>query len=119
MILDSGMAVLMRYKTESGRGNMAEKESVEFHRGYYGERIVGFSRYFTAQQSNTRIDKLIRMHVPPRNVEIYASDMCVLGDGHIYRIKQAQYIRDEDGGFDAVDLSLERIGDKYDTVRST
>ena len=119
MILDSGMAILFRYKADSGRGNMAERESEEFYRGYYGDRIVGFSRFYTAQQANTRIDKLIRMHRPPRDVEIRASDMCVLADNHIYRIKQAQFVRDEDGGFDAVDLSLERIGEKYESARSS
>lgn len=119
MILDSGEAILFRYKTSGGHGNMAEKDSEEFYRGYYGERIVGFSRFYTAQQSNTRIDKLIRMHRPPRGTDILASDMCVLADGYIYRIKQAQYLRDDDGGYDAVDLSLERIGEKYESARSS
>ena len=34
--------------------------------------------------------------------------------GHRWRVEQIQYRRDEDGGYDAADMSLSRTGDKYD-----
>jgi hypothetical protein len=115
MILDSGVAELHRYIEEKG-GNMAETKTKMYLRGYYAEKVIGYSRFFTARQNNTRVDKLIRMHKPQPDVEILTTDVCRLSDGHSYRIRQIQFVRDEEGGFDAMDLTLERVGDKFDAV---
>lgn len=114
MLLNNGIANFYKFADSSGNGNMPEKDKTKYHSGWYGERTVGFSRFFTAQQASTRVDKLIRVLRPPSDVSIRADDVCVLRDGHVYRIAQAQSVYDEDAGRPCIDLSLERIGDKFD-----
>ncbi len=116
MLLNNGIAVFYRFTDSGGIGNMPEKEKAKYHSGWYGERTVGFSRFFTAQQASTRVDMLIRVLRPPSKITICADDVCVLRDNHVYRIVQAQSIYDEDAGRPCIDLSLERIGEKFDTA---
>lgn len=115
MLLNDGIASFYRFDDSIGSGNMPEKSMTQYHSGWYGERTVGFSRYFTAQQASTRVDKLIRVLHPSHDISIRADDVCVLRDGHVYKIVQAQFIYDEDAGRPCIDISLERVGDKFDT----
>ncbi|MBP3292342.1 MAG: hypothetical protein J6N32_01190 [Clostridia bacterium] len=115
MILDSGEAVFYHTETASEPGNLPGYKPTEFHRAWYGERTVGFSRFFTAKQSNVRVDRLIRIVRPPNDVVFEAEDVCVLSeDSSTYRVVQCQYLRDEDAGEDVADISLERIGRKHE-----
>lgn len=116
MILDAGIAAIMRREDGEGRGNRPGAHTFEVYRSPYAERTVGMSRFYTAKQSNDRVDMLVRILRPDDPAtEIHADDMCVLSrDGMTYRITQAQYIRDEDAGQDCMDLSLERIGEKFE-----
>lgn len=116
MQLNKGIAIFYRFADSGGIGDIPEKNKAEYHRGWYGERTVGFSRFFTAQQASTRVDMLIRVLRPSSNIQIYADDICVLRDGHVYRIVQAQSVYDEEAGRQCIDLSLERSGDKFDTA---
>lgn len=116
MILDAGIAVIVRREDGEKRGDRPSAHTVEVYRSPYAERTVGMSRFYTAKQANDRIDMLVRIIRPddPRT-EIHADDMCVLShDGMTYRITQAQHIRDEDAGQECIDLSLERIGEKFE-----
>lgn len=111
MILDAGIATVLRRENISGTGDMPKKQEKEVYRSFYGERTVGISRFYSARQTNDRVDLLIRMILPadPR-VKIHADDVCVLSkDGMRYRIVQVQYLRDDDAGQDVCDLSLELI----------
>lgn len=116
MQLDMGIAVILRRSDGGKPGDRPSAHTVEIFRSQYGERVVGMSRFYTAKQANDRVDILIRIARPDDPaVGIHADDLCELSrDGMKYRILQAQYIRDEDAGMDCIDLSLERIGDKFE-----
>ena len=110
MILDDGILRLYRAAEDSGKsGNMAAGELTEYHTAWYGERTVGMSRYYAAQQANTSIDKVVRIRYSPGG-EVRADDVAALRDGGRYRVTQAQRLRDEDAGCTVLDLSLERVG---------
>lgn len=116
MILDMGIAAIMRREDSHKKGDRPGAHTVEVYRSPYAERTVGMSRFYTAKQANDRIDMLVRIMKPDNPaVVIHADDMCVLShDGMTYRITQAQHIRDEDAGQECIDLSLERIGEKFE-----
>ena len=114
MILDSGIAVFFHTETAAEPGNLPGYKRTEFHRAWYGERTVGFSRFFTAKQSNVKVDLLIRILRPPPDVVFEAEDVCELPDGFTYRVIQCQHLRDEESGEDVADISLERIGRKHE-----
>lgn len=110
MILDSGIVELIKLYEDIGDGDMPTEKPTTYYTDYYGERTVGMSRYYAAQQANSKVDKLIRINKPPPDTVISADDAALLTDGYRYRIIQAQELYDEDAGADVVDLSLERIG---------
>ena len=111
MILDTGIAFFYHPAAQKP-GGMVSKDGVLFHRGWYGERTVGMTRYYTARQNNDRVDRLIRILREGAWAEIGADDYCVLSDGYRYRIVQVQMVRDEDAGADVLDISVERTGVK-------
>ncbi len=114
MQLNDGICTFYRPDDGRGSGNMPGKTAKTLYKAWYGERTVGFSRFFTAQQANTRVDVLIRVLRMPRENQIGAGDLCGLRDGNLYRIVQAQFVRDPEAGVDCIDVSLERIGEKYE-----
>jgi hypothetical protein len=89
-------------------GNMP-KEGLTFKVGplRYAERTVGMGRFWTAQQLQVKIDRLIRT---PRLNIVSSQDVAVLSDGQ-YKIKQVQYPED---ARESMDLSLERLVQSYD-----
>lgn len=108
MILDRGILKLCRAPEDTGRsGDMMSEELTEYHVCWYGERTVGMSRYYAAQQANSRIDRAVRIRA--LGVDVRADDVAILGKER-YRVLQAQYLRDEDAGCEVIDLSLERTG---------
>ena len=70
----------------------------------YRERTVGMSRYYTAKQTNTRVDRLLRMQ-SLRDVTI--QDVVMTEDGIHYAIRQIQYPEDVEPP--VMDLTLERV----------
>lgn len=117
MILDAGMATIYRVSSNAEPGDMYNENREKLLSAWFGYRIVGFSRYFTAYQANKKVDMMIRI-LKPRKTIIKSDDLCVISvsgePDHTYRIVQVQFLRDEDAGEDVADLSLERIGEKYD-----
>lgn len=114
MQLNDGICTFYRPDDGRGSGNFPGKTAKVLYSAWYGERTVGFSRFFTAQQANTRVDMLIRVLKIPRDHQIGAGDLCKVREGMIYRIVQAQFVRDPEAGVDCIDVSLERIGEKYE-----
>lgn len=118
MILDAGMATIYRVSSNANPGDMYNGNREKLLSAWFGYRIVGFSRYFTAYQANQKVDMMIRI-IKPRKTIIKSDDLCVISvsgePDHTYRIVQVQFLRDEDAGEDVADLSLERIGEKYDS----
>lgn len=119
MILDRGLLRLCRpVTTEAVRpGDRPENALRAYYMGWYGERVVGYNRYYVGQGAGTRVDTVVRIHRPGEGVSVSpdtrGGDVAILADGMTYRIVQAQYLRDEESGEDVCDLSLERIGEKY------
>lgn len=117
MILDAGTATIYRISSNAEPGDMYNENRKKLLSTWFGYRIVGFSRYYTAYQVNKKVDMMIRV-LKPIKISVKADDLCVLSvsgePDHTYRIIQVQYLRDDDAGEDVIDLSLERIGDKYD-----
>lgn len=114
MQLNDGICTFYRPDDGRGSGNFPGKTAKALCSAWYGERTVGFSRFFTAQQANTRVDMLIRILRTPESKEISVKDLGKPRDGKIYRIVQAQFVRDQEAGVDCIDVSLERIGEKYE-----
>ena len=120
MILDAGILRLYHAATSSSvsAGDRPEDALEVYYAAWYGERVVGYNRYYTAQGAGTRVDRVVRCvkpHVPVLCVpESRGGDMCRLADGSLYRIVQTQYLRDEESGEDVCDLSLERIGERFE-----
>lgn len=69
----------------------------------YEERTVGIIRYNAAQQSNFRVDRLLRCPLRP---DVTTECVAVPNDGKQYDIKMIQYPRDIEP--QSMDLSLER-----------
>lgn len=114
MQLNDGICTFYRPDDGRGSGNFPGKTAKVLYSAWYGERTVGFSRFFTAQQANTRVDMLIRVLRMPHESQIRADDLCRLRDGELYRIIQAQFVRDPEAGVDCIDLTLQRMGEKYE-----
>jgi len=113
MMLDSGVLTLYHAATtEAVRpGDRPEDSRTAYYTGWYGERVVGYNRFFAAQGVNTRVDRLVRILRPDEPVA--GSDTALLADGYYYRVTQAQNNHDDESGEDVCDLSLERIGEKF------
>lgn len=80
---------------------------------YYAERTVYASRFYAGRQAGA---KLVRMVSVPRSVydaAIEADQYCILDDGHVYRIDQAQRELDSDG-LPVTTLSLAEPEGKYE-----
>lgn len=112
MLLNDGILTICSLKNTAAPGKMpAEKLAVK-SKHWYGERTVGYGRYFTALQANNKIEMQARIW---RDREILSTDYCVLEDGSQYQIRQVQHLLDEDG-LPVTDLSLERLGEFYDVA---
>lgn len=74
----------------------------------YDERIVGMSRYWQAKQASATIGLLVRCH---RLRDVTTHHVVILRDGEQYAIKQIQYPPEIEPK--VMDLSLERLADKY------
>lgn len=84
---------------------------------YYAERTVYASRFYAGKQTGA---KLVRMVSMPRSVydaAIEADQYCILDDGHVYRIDQAQRETDDDG-LPITTLSLAEPEGKYELYQN-
>jgi len=84
----------------------------------YAERTVGINRYWTAMQANAKIDMVIRIpctSLRGRSIDVSTQDIAIPIDGAQYRIMQVQ--KPEDIYPPVLDLSLERLVQKYDIAK--
>lgn len=113
MNLDAGIAIIYRQTdARAQKWEMPEMTSkTEIFRSYYGEKTVGFSRYYTAMQNNDQADLLIEII---RCGKIFATDICTLepfgtsGAEGTFKITQVQHVLDDDG-IAMTDLTLQRL----------
>lgn len=91
-------------------GNMPKDGLVLKHSSVrYEERTVGISRFWTAQQFNSTIERVLRIQRVPN---VNRNDIVIPNDGQQYTIKQIQLIKDVMPI--SYDLSLERVDADYD-----
>lgn len=112
MLLDSGVATIWRRGEASEPGTMPMEEyTAELFKSYYGDKTVGFARYWTAQAHDRKASLLIEIQ---RCGAIDTADRCELesvtdtGASGMYSIIQVQHVTNEDG-LPMTDLTLERI----------
>lgn len=75
----------------------------------YEERTVGMSRFWTAKQEQTKIERLLRF---PKVNNVRREDIVIPIDGEQYRIVQVQYPPNMEPL--CMDLSLERLEVAYE-----
>ena len=76
----------------------------------YAELTVYHRRYWESVQAGTRVDRMVQV---PFGRSILATEYALLGDGHMYRIEEAQQTTDEDG-LPVCNLALRRLEANYD-----
>lgn len=86
-------------------------------RHYYAERSVYASRYYAGRQAGVRLVLLVSVPRSPYDEPILADQYCILDDGHVYRIDQAQREADDDG-LDITTLSLAEPEGKYELYKN-
>lgn len=107
---DSGTITVRRGVDVTPPGGMPEIDYQVVWSSYYSERTVGVTRWYNAQQYDSRADLLIRVpRIYSLNVE---SDVVRLSpyshkDKSKYLIIQIQHVLDEDG-LPASDLTLQK-----------
>lgn len=109
MIYDKTMTVLQLGAGKSPTSRKLEKIS----RYYYAEKSVYASRFFAGKQVGVQIARLVSCPRTPFDKPIEADQYCVLEDGQVYRIEQAQREHDNDG-MPCTTLSLAEPEGKYE-----
>lgn len=112
MILDSGTLTVCTLGNMAEAGMMPVWALVVRSRHWYGERTVGYGRYYAAMGANQRIDQLVRIH---QDRGIQAGMYAVLGNGEQYRIENVAQ-GGEDTELRWTDLTLVRLEDRYDVA---
>lgn len=110
---NDGICTVYKVGNVAEPGNMP-KDGLTLRAGplRYEERIVGMSRFWVAQQAQSRISRLIRTQ---RVRAVEESDVVIMEDGRQYRIKQLQYPPDVEPP--SMDFSLERMEPAYPDAR--
>ncbi len=85
---------------------------------YYAEKSVYASRYYSGRQAGVRLVLMVSVPRTPYDDPIVADQYCILPDGHVYRIDQAQRETDEDGQ-DVTTLSLAEPEGKYELFKDS
>ena len=81
---------------------------------FCGEMTVFHSRFWEAVQAGSRIDIMVELPLHRKNVE---AEMYAKYEGHIYRIEQVQFQKDENQ-LPVTVLSMKREGANYDIAGS-
>lgn len=110
MILDSGILTICKVTTEGENGTMPKEHLQQLHSCFYGERTVGFGRYYAAKGADEQIDLLVRIW---EDRTVRAGMYAVLENGEQYRVDLVQHLLDEDG-LRVTDLTLIRREELYD-----
>lgn len=109
-LLDSGVLTVWRGGNSSPAGGMPSLEYSQFYQGYYGEKTVGITRWYTGQQHGDRPDVVVQIQ---RTYGLKAgSDVVTLSpftheDTGAYKINQIQQVWNAED-LPMTDLTLER-----------
>lgn len=80
----------------------------------YEDRRVGIARYYSAQQAQARVDRVVRVPDPGRSFAISPQDAAITEDGTQYRVEQVQLVPDAYPA--SLDLTLTRIEQIYEVI---
>lgn len=107
MIYDKPIQIL---KLPDGVGTPIQGKLEPVFTAYCGEMTVYHSRFWESVQAGSRIDTMVELPLHRKNVdaEFYAKY-----EGHIYRIEQVQYQKDENQ-LPVTVLSMKREERRYD-----
>ena len=113
MIFDSGLVTVCTLQNTAEPGSMPQETLIPVLSAYYGERTVGYGRFYQAQGVNEQVDMLIRIwRTTAARIGMYAVLSQSENDGQ-YRITNVQQMLDEDG-LKVTDLTLQRMDDLYE-----
>lgn len=113
MIFDSGMVRICTLRNTAEPGSMPNEALVPVLSALFGERTVGYNRFYQAQGVNEQVDMLIRIwRTTEARIGMYAVLSHSENDGQ-YRITNVQQMLDEDG-LKVTDLTLKRMDDLYE-----
>lgn len=106
MIYDRGPLRICRLSS----GTALQGDLVTLSSHLYAELEVYHRRFWESVQADSQIDRLVRI---PFGLDVDAGLYCILEDGHVYKILQAQHGPDEDG-LPCCTMSLMRKEEMYD-----
>ena len=109
-LLDSGVLTVWRGNNSSPPGSMPSLNYTQLYQGYYGEKAVGITRWYTAQQHSDRPDIVVQIQ---RTYGIkVGSDIATISpftheETGAYKIVQIQQVWNAEN-LPMTDLTLER-----------
>lgn len=104
---NSGLVRIYRLKDAAKPGYLPKPEPVEVAALRYEELRLGLTRFYSAQQNNVDVERVVRV---PRGPGIAARDIAVTEDGQEYSIDLVQTV---DGVFPpCLDLTLAKVSQK-------
>lgn len=112
MRLDSGTLEIYRLENSAEPGLMPQLTEVSKGSFCYGERTVGATRFYNAQQADMQVDMLVRV---PSTYDILTGDRARLTpyshapSAYPFLVVQVQQVEDEDTHLPATDLSLQAM----------
>ena len=113
MIFDSGKVTICTLRNTAEPGAMPNEALVPVLSALFGERTVGYNRFYQAQGVNEQVDMLIRIwRTTAARIGMFAVLSHSENDGQ-YRITNIQQLLDEDG-LKVADLTLQRMDDLYE-----
>jgi len=117
-MFDAGKVSICNLENKAAPGRMPVNTLVPVAVAYFGERTVGYNRYYAAQGVNQQIDLLIRVwRCNAVKIGMYAVLSMSENDGQ-YRITNVQHLLDDDG-LKVTDLTLSRLEENYDVATET
>ena len=107
MIYDKPVEIL---KLPEGVGTLIQGKLQPVFTAFCGEMTVYHKRFWESVQAGSRIDVMVELPLHRKNVE---AEMYARYEGHIYRIEQVQFQKD-DNQLPVTVLSMKREGKHYD-----
>lgn len=112
---DAGLVTVCTLQNSAEAGLMPQETLTPVFADYFGERTVGYSRYYQALGVNEQVDMLIRIgRATGARIGMYAVLSMSENDGQ-YRITNVQHLLDDDG-LKCTDLTLTRMDDLYEVA---
>lgn len=88
---DDGVLFVCDLVNDAGNGEMPSETLSIVNKYWFENRTIGFSRFYTAQGVNQRVDRLVRI---PWDMNIQIGQYAVLGNGEQFRITMVSHGED-------------------------